>query len=341
MRVTLLLLLTTACASPAEVPARHLFQGRTMGTTFAVTVVGPLSDSVVDRLRADTEATLAQVDSAMSTYDADSELSRFNRWQRTDWFALSQPTFEVFREAQEVSRLTRGAFDVTVGPLVDAWGFGASGPAASLPTDTDVKALLADVGQSMLEMDDDARRIRKTRPAVQSDLSALAKGYAVDRVAALLDRGGDGVEGYLVEVGGEVRTRGRSEDGRRWRVGIERPFDGPPSIQRVVELTDAALATSGDYRNFFEHEGRRYSHTIDPRTGYPVDHGLASVSVVAESCVRADALATALEVLGPNEGLALAQEQGWAVLLITREADGTLTERTTPEFSAFSPQPLE
>ena len=189
----------------------------------------------------------------------------------------------------------------------------------------------------MLEMDDDTRRIRKSRPAVQSDLSALAKGYAVDRVAVLLDSGGDVIEGYLVEVGGEVRTRGRNEDGRPWRVGIERPVDGPPSIQRVLELTDAALATSGDYRNFFEHEGRRYSHTIDPRTGYPVDHGLASVSVVADSCVRADALATALEVLGPEEGFALAQEQGWAVFLITRQADGTLTEQTTPEFPALSP----
>ena len=337
VKVTLLLLLTTACAPPAAVSTRHVFQGSTMGTTFTVTVVGPLPGSVADRLRGDVEVTLAQVDGAMSTYDPDSELSRFNRWRRTDWFALSPPTFEVFRHAQEVSRLTQGAFDVTVAPLVDAWGFGATGPVASVPTDTDVKALLADVGQPMLEMDDDARRIRKSRPAVQSDLSALAKGYAVDRVAALLDGGGDLVEGYLVEVGGEVRARGRNEDGRRWRVGIERPVDGPPSIQRILALTDAALATSGDYRNFFEHEGRRYSHTIDPRTGYPVDHGLASVSVVAESCVRADALATALEVLGPEAGFALAQEQGWAVLLITREADGTLTEQTTAGFPALSP----
>ena len=184
----------------------------------------------------------------------------------------------------------------------------------------------------MLEMDHDPPRIRKSRPAVQSDLSALAKGFAVDRVADLLDRGDDGVEGYLVEVGGEVRTRGRNEDGHPWRVGIERPVDGPSSIQRVLELTDAALATSGDYRNYFEHEGRRYSHTIDPRTGYPVDHRLVSVSVVDATCMRADALATALEVLGPEEGLALALEQGLAAFLITRGADGTLREQATPEF---------
>ena len=303
-----------------------------MGTTFAVTVVGPVSDSVAERLREDIEVTLADVDGAMSTYDHDSELSRFNRWQRTDWFTLSPPTFEVFRQAQEVSRLTRGAFDVTVAPLVNAWGFGAAGPAASLPTDTEVTALLANVGETMLEMDHDPPRIRKFRPAMQSDLSALAKGFAVDRVADLLDRGDDGVEGYLVEVGGEVRTRGRNEDGHPWRVGIERPVDGPSSIQRVLELTDAALATSGDYRNYFEHEGRRYSHTIDPRTGYPVDHRLVSVSVVDATCMRADALATALEVLGPEEGLALALEQGLAAFLITREADGTLREQATPEF---------
>ncbi len=303
-----------------------------MGTTFAVTVAGPVSDSVADRLRQDIEVTLADVDGAMSTYDPDSELSRFNRWQRTDWFALSPPTFEVFRQAQEVSRLTRGAFDVTVAPLVNAWGFGAAGPSTSLPTDTEVTALLANVGETMLEMDDDPPRIRKSRPAVQSDLSALAKGFAVDRVADLLDRGDNGVEGYLVEVGGEVRTRGQNDEGRPWRVGIERPVDGPSSVQRVLELTDAALATSGDYRNYFEHEGRRYSHTIDPRTGYPVDHRLVSVSVVDASCMRADALATALEVLGPEEGLALALEQGLAAFLITREADGTLSEQATPEF---------
>ena len=335
MRVALFLLLTTACAPTVDVPTRHTFLGSTMGTTFAVTVVGAVSDSAAERLRGQIAMTLTDVDGAMSTYDPDSELSRFNRWQQTDWYMLSPHTFEVFRHAQEVSRLTRGAFDVTVAPLVSAWGFGPTGPAASLPTDEEVTALLANVGETMLEIDAAATSIRKSRPDVQSDLSALAKGYAVDRVADLLERSGDGVEGYLVEVGGEVRTRGRNNDGLPWRVGIERPVEGPPSIQRVLELTDAALATSGDYRNYFEHEGRRYSHTIDPRTGFPVDHRLASVSVVDALCVRADALATALEVLGPEEGFALAQERGWAVLLITREVDGTLTEQATQPFLAL------
>jgi thiamine biosynthesis lipoprotein len=176
--------------------------------------------------------------------------------------------------------------------------------------------------------------IRKLQPAVAADLSALAKGYAVDQVAELLRV--ERIESYLIEVGGEVRTRGHSERGDPWRAGIERPSPGPPALQRRFGLRDLALATSGDYRNFFEVDGRRLSHTIDPRTGRPVMHGLASASVIDPLCVRADALATALEVLGPEDGFTHAARHGWAALLIGRQPDGTLYERETPAFAALT-----
>ena len=179
-----------------------------------------------------------------------------------------------------------------------------------------------------------ASTIRKLDPRLSCDLSALAKGFAVDRVADLLEA--EGVVGYLVEIGGEIRTFGRSEHSRLWRVGIERPGPGTPAVHRLLVLDDLALATSGDYRNYYEVDGRQISHAIDPRTGHPVSHGLASVSVIAPTCVQADAIATALAVMGPEEGYALAVERGWAALLVGRHQDGTLYDRETPAFTELA-----
>ena len=304
-----------------------------MGTTFTVTVVGErLSADTDERLGAAIDDQLASLDAMMSTYDSGSEVSRFNALTSSDWFPVSPETATVFRRAREISEVTGGAFDVTVGPLVDAWGFGPPGPQPTAPSDADIARLLTTVGFAQIEIDEATPAIRKTHADVRSDLSAVAKGYAVDRVADLLDAAR--YDGYLIEIGGEVRTRGRRAGGQPWRVGIEQPIDGPSSLQRVIELSDAALATSGDYRNYIERDGVRISHTIDPRTGRPVTHSLASVSVIDALCVRADALATALEVLGPDEAYALASEHGWAALLIIRDEAGTYRERSTPAFSA-------
>ena len=306
-----------------------------MGTTFAVRVVSDaLSDRRVASLRAVIEDALGDIDQKMSTYRLDSELTRFNSARSTDPFPVSTETLAVFQHALEISELTGGAFDVTVGPMVDAWGFGPSGQPAAFPTDADIERLQEHVGYQQLEIDLVASTVRKSDPMLSSDLSALAKGYAVDRVVELLRA--EGLESLLVEVGGEVRTMGRSERGDAWRVGIERPVAGPPTVHRLVRLSDRALATSGDYRNYYEVGGRRISHTIDPRTGRPVTHDLASVSVIAPLCVRADAIATALEVLGPDEGFAMALAQGWAALLVGRREDGTLYERETQAFTAHT-----
>ncbi len=304
-----------------------------MGTTFTVTVAGRLlSVDAADHLGTAIDNRLTSLDAMMSTYDSGSEVSRFNASTSSDWFQVSPDTATVFLRAREISEVTGGAFDVTVGPLVDAWGFGPAGPSPTPPSDAVIERLLATVDFMLIDVDETVPALRKASADVRSDLSAVAKGYAVDRVADLLDA--EGHDAYLVEIGGELRTRGHRADGQPWRVGIERPGDGPASLQRVIALSDAALATSGDYRNYIEHDGVRLSHTIDPRTGRPVTHALASVSVIDALCVRADALATALEVLGPDEAYALASERGWAALLIIRDDAGQYRERSTPAFSA-------
>ena len=325
-------LVTAGCGFVDPTSAEfRTFQGETMGTMYEVTVVeSPVAPDAGEHLGQLIDDQLSGIDSAMSTYDPESELSRFNRSLSTEWFPVSGDTFRVFQHAREISELSGGAFDVTVGSLVEAWGFGPSGQADAIPSDDEIERLLGSVGYQRIELDETIPAIRKTSPAVSTDLSAIAKGYAVDRVAELLDR--EGHESYLVEIGGEVRARGRHPDGRPWRVGIERPGDGPTVVRQIVTLTDAALATSGDYRNYFQRDGVRFSHTIDPRTGRPVTHGLASVSVIDPLCVRADAVATALEVLGPEDGYALAVERDWAVLLMIRQADGDFHEQMSPAF---------
>ena len=328
---------TVGCAPIADI-YRYTFRGTTMGTTFSVTVVGEfMSNQVKAELEVSIKDRLDKLDAMMSTYKPDSEVSRFNDWESSDWFGVSPDTAQVFQHAREVSEVTGGAFDVTVAPLVDVWGFGPVGPLHTLPSDSDINRLLGAVDFRQIEVNDVSTALRKTSIHVKTDVSAVAKGYAVDRIADLLDA--RNYDSYLIEIGGEVRTRGRREEGQSWRIGIEQPTENLGLLQRVVQLSDAALATSGDYRNYFELDGVRYSHTIDPRTGRPITHELAAVSVIDVLCVRADALATALEVLGPNEAYDLAEELGLAVLLIIREEDGSYRELFTPSFLSRTVDP--
>lgn len=290
----------------------------------------PLPDPAA--LRAAVQRRLDRVEERMSHYQPDSELSRFNGARSTAPQPMSAETLGVVAEALAVSRASGGAFDVTVGPLVNAWGFGPAGRAPAAPDEAALAALRTRVGFELLEIDSAASTLRKRRAEVVVDLSAIAKGFAVDAVASLL--ADLGVGNYLVEIGGELRAAGTNEEGTPWRVAIERPAAGAPAAQRIVSLTDAAIATSGDYRNFYDLGGARVSHMIDPRTGRPVTHGLRSVSVIAERCSLADARSTALAVLGPEAGYALAVERGWAALFVTGDGVGRLVERETPAFTA-------
>jgi len=317
-----------------------LFEGSALGTTYAVKVVvaGELSSPAAAERREEIARVipgeLEAVNSRMSTYLEDSELSRFNRHGDTTPFAVSAETREVFAAALEVSRLTGGAFDVTVAPLVNAWGFGPRTSKAPEPTDQEIAALLAKVGFAKLAPDPEANLLRKRESDLFCDLSGIAKGYAVDRVAEAL--AARGARDFLVEVGGEVRAAGRNRAGRIWRIGIERPQLRRGGVQRIVALDGAALATSGDYRRYRERDGVRFSHIIDPRTGRPIRHRLASVSVVHPRCMMADALATGLMVMGPAEGYELAVREKLAALFLVREGDG-FRERATPGFEELTP----
>jgi thiamine biosynthesis lipoprotein len=321
-----------------DVPPLIELHGSTMGTTWSAKVVttGSARSSGApdpEQLHGAIEERLALVNSLMSTYDPESELSRFNRSGSTQPFDLSANTIEVFELAQDISALTDGAFDVTVGPLIAAWGFGAAATERRSPSASELAALRSRVGYQLLRLDPTAGQISKARPEVVCDLSAIAKGYAVDQAAeAMRDLG---YRDFLIEVGGELVGHGRRPDGNAWRVAIERPDALSRGVYAVVALDDAAMATSGDYRNFHESDGVRLSHLVDPRVGRPIAHRLASVTVVDESAARADALATALSVLGPEEGHALAEREGVAAYFILRSRDNWTEVLTTPAFDGL------
>ena len=227
---------------------------------------------------------------------------------------------------------SEGAYDVTVAPLVDLWGFGPAGQVGAPPADDRITDVLENVGQDYLRLDGEGGyRLLKTRP-VSLDFSSIAKGYGVDLVARWLDA--RGLDRYLVEVGGEMRLAGMSGRGDPWRVAIERPESALRTAEQAISVTDVAIATSGDYRNYFEVDGQRFSHSIDPRRGYPVSHDLVSVTVLDNSAMRADAWATALVVLGQERAMAVATQQGLAVYFIQRQGD-TLHSSHSPAFAPF------
>jgi thiamine biosynthesis lipoprotein len=309
------------------------YRGPTMGTTYRARIAGtkltPTAEAAVRvALREAFEAVVAK----MSTYLHDSEVSRFNLHAADTPLALSTETLAVFAQAERVSEATAGAFDVTIAPAVDAWGFGPR-KTHRVPDAAEIEAFEPSVGWRMLAVDAAGGTLVKERPDVRADLSGIAKGYGVDRAARALDA--LGVERYMVEAGGEVRTRGRNPEGLPWQIGIERPDAMPPRAHFVVPLAGESMATSGDYRIWFERDGLRYCHEIDPRTGAPIRNGVASVSVVATDCSFADAMSTALMVLGPAEGFALAAARGIAAYFTVRAPGGGFVDRATPAFAAL------
>ncbi len=314
--------------------AQQVISGPTMGTAFRVKIVA--SDSSQDRLdydqiEAGINNLLRSVNQQMSTYIKNSEISRFNRYRGSDGFPISSDLAHVLKQAIEISELSNGAFDVTVGPLVNLWGFGPEGRRNVVPTDAEITSRMSQIGYEKLAVRLSPPGVKKKMPEIFCDLSAIAKGFGVDKVAEYLES--QGIENYMVEIGGEVRAKGQASSGESWRIGIERP-DDPTAFQKILELQKHSVATSGDYINYFKKEGVRYSHTIDPRTGRPITHNLASVTVIHASCMIADGVATALHVLGPVEGFELAQRQKLAVFMIVRHQD-EFVEMMTPEFEDY------
>ena len=319
--------------------------GPTMGTRYNVTLVTEWGEPDEHALRHLIDERLAEVNSRMSTYDPESELSRFNASESTAWFDVSADTASVVRSALDLAADSRGAYDPTVGPLVNLWGFGPGKRRSEPPTDEEVRAAMEAIGHELVDVRLEPPALRKARPRVYLDLSSIAKGHGVDAVAEILVE--SGVAAFMVEIGGEVRTRGSKPGDYPWRIGVERADPASPApganrpLQSVVELSGRALATSGDYRNFFQNEGVRYSHTIDPLSGRPVTHDLATVTVLADSCRDADGLATALLVLGPTAGYDWASERGIAALFVSRIDAGGLVERTTSTWDQLTRETSE
>jgi thiamine biosynthesis lipoprotein len=314
MRYFSLVLLAFVLSCSNEVDLTTL-EGRTMGTTYRVLVRSESAGFDAAKLHKMIDQELIYINKLMSTYDVNSEISRFNRSAQITPFKLSSETTEVLAFSLQLARQTQGAFDPTVSPLVNLWGFGPVRSDAKIPPADAISRVRAEIGFDALALDATDNTLRSQLPR-QLDLSAVAKGYAVDRLAAILIEAG--LSHFLVEVGGELVAKGTKFEDVPWRVAIESPDPVNRGIFKALSLRDKAVATSGDYRNFFESNGQRYSHTLDPRTGSPVDHTTVSVTVLADTAMVADGWATALNVLGLDEGLKLANERGLAALFISR-----------------------
>lgn len=307
--LSLMLVVLVACGNaPKQVV--HI-QGKTMGTTYNVKyVVG--QSGPIDRLDDEIEQRLIEINKLMSTYDPTSELSRFNQNRFDTPFAVSEETRIVVEEAIRLGEFSHGVLDVTVGPLVNLWGFGPTKRPEKIPTQETIASIRDYVGLDKLTVR--GNTLIKRHPMLYVDLSTIAKGYGVDQLAALLE--GHDIENYLVEIGGEMRVKGVRGDGNHWIIAIEKPLSTERAVQKLIAIGDNAIATSGDYRNYFEEDGVRYSHLIDPRTGKPIGHNLVSVAVIHPSSMTADGLATAFNVMGWDEAKKLAEESSLAALLI-------------------------
>jgi thiamine biosynthesis lipoprotein len=320
----LLLLSLVALSGCDSRPEIIKISGSKMGTSYNITVVAdqPAPADLEQRI----EAALDFIDQSMSAYKTDSEISHFNAQPVAEPQMISPQFADVLDISKLIWEQSGGAFDPTVGPLVDLWGFGPVPTDDVVPSHPQIAQALEAIGYQHLSID--MQVISKSAP-IRLDLSAVAKGYAVDQVADLLEM--LALPDYLVEIGGEMRLGGSNPQGQPWRIAVEMPAI-IPQVQRVISAHDVAIATSGDYRNYFEQDGVRYSHTIDPRTGKPVRHGLASVTVVGETCAEADAWATALMVLGEEQGMVLADKLGLAIYMLVKDGE---------EFKALSSEAFE
>ena len=322
--IAIVMVMLASCSDKSR-PVVHL-QGQTMGTTYNVKYLAD-KGKAVEGLQAEIDARLVNVNKMMSTYDPTSELSRFNQYRYTDNFVVSDDTLLVVNEALRLAKLSGGVLDVTVGPLVNLWGFGPTKRPEKVPSREDIDDIRDYVGYQKLGTTQTG--LKKQHPMLYVDLSTIAKGFGVDEVAEILEQ--YNIENYLVEIGGEMRVRGLRGDGSEWLIAIEKPVTTERAIQKVVSIGTNAVATSGDYRNYYEEDGMRYSHLIDPTTGYPISHNLVSVTVIHPSSMTADGLATAFNVMGWEQAIKVAEQENLAVFLI-RRTDDSFEEYASPEF---------
>jgi len=335
-RLLILVLIGLLYACQPFSPSRltHL-QGFTMGTEYHVKLVDLTEGFDKQQLHLQIEQRLRDINALMSTYQKDSVLSQFNQNDSTDWVSITPELLEVIQAAIELSRASEGAFDITVGPLVNLWGFGPAIKAGEVPSDMDIATAKARVGFKHLQIRFEPPALKKSRADLYLDLSAIAKGYAVDQLAEHLEN--QGIQNYLVDIGGELRTKGHNADDKVWRIAIEQPVPGQRAAQHIVAVPNMGVATSGSYRNFFQLQGQRFSHTIDPNTGWPVKHRLVSATVLHPQAMYADAWATTFMVLGVEKALKLAEQKQLAVFLL-EDTDKGVLEHTSKAFLDYQTQ---
>lgn len=327
MRFALLFFLVLTVAGRAASNDAVMLQGVAQGTTWHVKFVAPSANFDSEGLKGDIESKLAEIDRQMSTYRNDSEVSRFNRAPAGEWFGVSPAVVEVVEKSHEISEKSGGAQDITVGPLVNLWRFGPKDSASSAkkaafkpPTDEVIQATRKRVGYKKLDARITPPALRKQVDGLEIDLSSIASGYTIDQLAAIMRD--HGIKNYMVELGGELCASGARPDGSPWRIAIERPLAEKRELEAAVPLINGAMATAGGSRHFFEYNGKRYSHIIDPATGRPIEHTLASVTVATDKCFDADGWDTPLMVLGPERGSELAERLGIAAMFVSHGEDG-------------------
>jgi thiamine biosynthesis lipoprotein len=321
-------------ASQNEKSLLHI-HGQTMGTTFQVKVADAAGASnATEILQRAVDDTLAEINRQMSTFQSASEISRFNNSRSSEPMRVSRGLVDILRLALQVNRESNGAFDVTVNPLVELWGFGKKNAPVTIPPQAQIDSCLNCIGSKFVTILNDSI-IAKSNPCIELDFGGIAQGYGVDAVAELVHR--KGYRNFLVEIGGELALRGLNL-GRKWQIGIDRPSLGAlpgQNLEAVLELSELAVSTSGDYRDFFMINDTVYSHTINPVTGRPVNNGLASVTIIAPNCMLADALCTAVMVIGPEQGLRWIESMpGVEVFMILRDGD-KFTDKMTPGFRKY------
>jgi thiamine biosynthesis lipoprotein len=319
-------------ASCSREPRELVLSGPTMGTTYTVKVVGTPDTLDAEAIRRELDAVLANIDAEMSIYRSDSAISKFNANASTDWLEVPVGLARVVAVSRDISERSGGSFDITIAPLIAAWGFGPSGEPTSLPSQAELAALRDRMGYRLLDVRLSPPALRKQHPALTIDVNGVAPGYAVDLLAERFEA--LGVRRFMIDIGGEVLARGRNARGEPWRIAVEQPIDGEQTPFKILELTNASVTTSGEYRHYFDRDGQRYSHTLDPRSGRPIA-SYGSVCVVGKSSLVIDAWATALNVLGPDEGLQVAEREGLAAMYIVVDA-GKLEARMSSAFPRAS-----
>lgn len=328
--ITVMSLALAGC-QPAE--RIEVLSGPTMGSTYTIKYVANKTTPAAESAGVVVQNILDEVDRHMSTYRADSDLSRFNNLPAGSCEVMPRPVLELVSYSDELARLSNGRFDITIQPLLSVWGFGPASRGHQIPTEDAISEAKARMGYQHLSVE--GNQLCK-EIALKLDLNSIAAGYTVDRIAAEFEK--KGIRSYMIEVTGELFAKGKKPDGSPWRIALEQPVgNGERVLQRILEIDGWGVNTSGDYRNYFEEEGVRFSHTHDPQTGAPIAHNLAAVTVIDRSTMAADGLGTLLMVLGKNEGMEFVKQHGIAALFVTREND-EFVSYASPEFEHMFPE---